>query len=155
MRLKESTHFSGSARRRGRGADHLETSIRHDGFIIRNALLSVRWRRRAPGRLRRDVRGRHAWNRRSEADLRDAIRWFQRSIDADPTYAPAYAGMADAYAQVGYGSYVAPEESFARARAAAVRALELDATLPEAHAALGFTLMYYDWDFADAEVEYR
>jgi len=101
------------------------------------------------------VRGRHAWNRRSEADLRDAIRWFQCSIDADPTYAPAYAGLADAYAQVGYGSYVAPEESFARARAAATRALELDTTLPEAHAALGFTLMYYDWDFAGAELEYR
>jgi len=101
------------------------------------------------------VRGRHAWNKRSEADLRDAIRWFQRSIDADPTYAPAYAGMADAYAQVGYGSYVSPEESFARARAAAMRALELDATLPEAHAALGFTLMYYDWNFAGAEVAYR
>ena len=101
------------------------------------------------------VRGRHSWNRRSEADLRDALRWFQRSIDADPTYAAAYAGMADAYAQLGYGSYVSPEESFARARAAAMRALELDASLPDAHAALGFTLMYYDWNFAGAEAEYR
>lgn len=101
------------------------------------------------------VRGRHAWNKRREADLRDAIRWFQESIDADPTYAPAYAGMADSYAQLGYGSYISPEDSFPRARAAAKRALELDDTLPEAHAALGYALMYYDWDFAGAEVEYK
>jgi DNA-binding winged helix-turn-helix (wHTH) protein/Flp pilus assembly protein TadD len=101
------------------------------------------------------VKGRHAWNKRSEADLRDAISFFQQSIDADPTYAPAYAGMADAYAQFGYGSYVAPEDSFARARAAATRALEFDPALPEAHAALGFALMYYDWNFASAEMEYN
>jgi DNA-binding winged helix-turn-helix (wHTH) protein/Flp pilus assembly protein TadD len=101
------------------------------------------------------VRGRHAWTKRTEADLRQAIHLFQQSLDADPTYAPAYAGMADAYAQLGYGSYVTPEESFARARAAAVRALELDSTLPEAHAALAFALMYYDWDFARAEEEYK
>jgi DNA-binding winged helix-turn-helix (wHTH) protein len=101
------------------------------------------------------VRGRHAWNKRSEADLRDAVRFFQQSIDADPTYAPAYAGMADAYAQLGYGSYVPPDDSFARARAAATRALTLDYSLPEAHAALGFVSMYYDWDFAGAKVEYQ
>jgi len=101
------------------------------------------------------VRGRHAWNKRSEADLREAIRFFQQSIDCDPAYAPAYAGLADSYAQLGYGSYVSPEDAFPRARAAAKRALELDSTLPEAHAALGYALMYYDWDFAGAEVEYR
>jgi eukaryotic-like serine/threonine-protein kinase len=101
------------------------------------------------------VRGRHAWDRRGEADLRDAVRFFQESIDADPTYAPAYAGLADAYGQLGYGSYVSPEESFPRARAAALRALELDPALPEAHAALGYTSMYYEWDFAKAEAEYK
>lgn len=101
------------------------------------------------------VRGRHAWDKRSEADLREAIRYFQESIDADPTYAPAYAGLADAYGQLGYGSYVAPQDSFPRARAAAVRALELDATLAEAHASLGYSSMYYDWDFAKAEAEYK
>ncbi len=101
------------------------------------------------------VRGRHAWNKRSEGHLRDAVRFFQQSIDADPTYAPAYAGMADAYGQLGYGSYIAPEDSFSRARAAAMRALELDSTLPEAHAALGFARMYYDWDFAGAEMAFQ
>jgi serine/threonine-protein kinase len=101
------------------------------------------------------VRGRHAWDKRSEADLREAIRFFQESIDADPTYAPAYAGLADAYGQLGDGSYVSPEGSFPRARAAALRALELDPALPEAHAALGYTSMYYEWDFAKAEAEYK
>jgi serine/threonine-protein kinase len=101
------------------------------------------------------VRGRHAWDKRGETDLREAIRFFQESIDADPTYAPAYAGLADAYGQLGYGSYVSPEDSFPRARAAALRALELDPALPEAHAALGYTSMYYEWNFAKAEAEYK
>jgi eukaryotic-like serine/threonine-protein kinase len=101
------------------------------------------------------MRGRHAWDKRSEADLREAIRLFQQSIDADPTYAQAYAGLADSYAQLGYGSYIAPEDSFPRARAAAKRALELDPTLAEAHASLGFVRMYYDWDFTKAETEYK
>jgi DNA-binding winged helix-turn-helix (wHTH) protein len=101
------------------------------------------------------IRGRHALTKRSEIELREAIRFFQQSIDADPTCAPAYAGLADSYAQLGYGSYISPEDSFPRARSAARRALELDSTLSEAHAALGYAIMYYDWDFAGAEVEYR
>jgi eukaryotic-like serine/threonine-protein kinase len=101
------------------------------------------------------VRGRHAWDKRSESGLHDAIRFFQDSIDADPTYALAYAGLADAYAQLGYGSYVSPEDAFPRARAAAERALALDSSLAEAHTSRGYALMYYDWDFAAAESEYR
>lgn len=101
------------------------------------------------------VRGRYSLDKRTEADLRDAVRWFQQSIDADPTYAPAYAGLADAYGQLGYGSYAAPEDSFTRARAAAEKALALDPGLADAHASLGYALMYYDWDFKRAEAEYR
>jgi tetratricopeptide (TPR) repeat protein len=80
---------------------------------------------------------------------------FQESIDADPTYAPAYAGMADCYAQLGYGSYISPEDAFPRARAAARKALELDPALAEAHASLGYALMYYDWNFPGAEGEFQ
>jgi serine/threonine-protein kinase len=101
------------------------------------------------------VRGRHAWDKRGESDLHEAIRLFQESIDADPTYAPAYAGMADCYAQLGYGSYISPEDAFPRARAAARRALELDPALAEAHASLGYSLMYYDWNFSGAEAEFK
>ena len=109
----------------------------------------------APAAYDAYVRGRHAWEKRGEADLREAIRYFQQSIDADPTYAPAYAGMADCYAQIGYGSYISPEDAFPRARAAAQKALELDPMLAEAHASLGFTLMYYDWNFSGAEEQFK
>ena len=100
-------------------------------------------------------RGRHAWEKRGESDLQEAIRHFQDAIDAEPTYAPAYAAMADAYAQLGYGSFVRPEDAFPRARAAAEKAIELNPVLAEAHAARGYALMYYDWNFPEAEAEYR
>ncbi len=101
------------------------------------------------------VKARYFLDKRTEADLKKAIGLFQQTLDLDPTYAPAYAGMADSYGQLGYGSYVSPEESFPLARAAAEKALNLDPTLPDAHAALGFALMYYDWKFDRAEVEYK
>ncbi len=101
------------------------------------------------------VRGRHALDKRTESDLREAVGFFQQSVDADPTYAPSYAGMAEAYGQLGYGSYVSPEDSFPRARAAAERALALDANLAEAYAALGYVRMYHDWQFATAESAYK
>ena len=76
------------------------------------------------------VRGRHALDKRGESDLHEAVRFFQDSIDADPTYASAYAGMADSYGQLGYGSYTSPEDAFPRARAAARKAIELDRRWP-------------------------
>lgn len=117
--------------------------------------LSSTPRKVAPAAYDAYVRGRHAWNKRSESDLHAAIRFFQDSIDADPTYAPAYAGLADAYAQLGYGSYVSPEDAFPRAQTAAENALALDSSLAEGHASRGYALMYYGWDFAAAESEYR
>ena len=101
------------------------------------------------------ARGRYAWNKRSEADLRDAVRHFGAALEAEPTYALAYAGLADAYGQLGYGSYDSPRESFPLARKAAERALEHDPYLAEAHASRGYALMYYDWNFAEAEAEFR
>jgi tetratricopeptide (TPR) repeat protein len=117
--------------------------------------LAVATRTVVPAAYDAYVRGRHAWDKRGESDLREGIRFFQDSIDADPTYAPAYAGMADCYAQLGYGSYISPEDAFPRARAAARKALELDPALAEAHASLGYALMYYDWNFSGAEAEYK
>ncbi len=120
-----------------------------------NAALVAATRHVVPSAYDAYVRGRHAWDKRGESDLHEAIRFFQASIDADPTYAPAHAGIADSYAQLGYGSYISPEDAFPRARAAARKALELDPTLAEAHASLGFALMYYDWNFSGAEAEYK
>jgi TolB-like protein/Tfp pilus assembly protein PilF len=121
----------------------------------RSAGLAAATRTVLPAAYDAYVRGRHAWEKRSEADLRQAIRFFEESIDADPTYAPAYAGLADCYGQLGYGSYISPDDAFPRARGAAKKALDLDPRLAEAHASLGFALMYYDWNFAESEAEFK
>jgi TolB-like protein/tetratricopeptide (TPR) repeat protein len=120
-----------------------------------SAGLAVTSRRVLPAAFDAYVRGRHAWDKRGESDLHEAIRFFKQALDADATYAPAYAGLADCYGQLGYGSYVAPSEAFPLASGAARKALELDPTLAEAHASLGYALMYYDWKFADAEGEFK
>jgi TolB-like protein/tetratricopeptide (TPR) repeat protein len=120
-----------------------------------SAGLSAPSRRVLPAAFDAYVRGRHAWDKRSESDLREAIRYFNQSLDADPTYAPAYAGLADSYGQLGYGSYIAPDDAFPRASKAAREALTFDPTLAEAHAALGYAMMYYDWKFADADAEFK
>jgi tetratricopeptide (TPR) repeat protein len=99
------------------------------------------------------VRGRHLWNKRDRASLEAAVREFQGAIDADPTFAPGYVGLADAFAALGYGNYLAPEDSFLRARAAAAQAVELDPGLAAAHASLGYAAMYFDWDFGQAAAE--
>jgi TolB-like protein/Tfp pilus assembly protein PilF len=101
------------------------------------------------------ARGRHAWNKRSEADLRDAVRHFNAALEIEPTYAAAWAGLADSYGQLGYGSYDSPKESFPLARKAAEKALEHDRYLAEAHASRGYALMYYDWNFTEAEAAFR
>jgi tetratricopeptide (TPR) repeat protein len=110
---------------------------------------------RLPAAFDAYVRGRHALEKRDQASLETAIRYFQQSLDADPTYADAYVAMAESYAQLGYGSYVSPDESFPRARAAAQKALELDEHAARAHATLGYVSMYYDWNFQAAEAEFR
>ena len=101
------------------------------------------------------VRGQRALSKGSGPDLHEGIRLFQEAIDADPTYAPAYAGMSDCYALIGYKSIESPEDSFPRAKAAAQKALELDPNLAQGHASLGYAIMYYDWNFPLAEQEYR
>jgi tetratricopeptide (TPR) repeat protein len=100
------------------------------------------------------VQGRYWWNKRGPGLLK-SIGFFTRALDADPTFAPAYSGMGDAYVQLGYASALAPADAFPKARAAAQRALELDPGLAEPHATLAFVHMYYDWDWKRAEREFR
>ena len=99
------------------------------------------------------LRGRHFWNKRTREDLVRAADYFRLAIDGDPTYAPAYSGLADAYALLGTIGYDAlrPVEAMPRAGAAARRALELDERLAQAHASLGYVKLSYDWDWAGAE----
>jgi len=101
------------------------------------------------------VRGRFWWNRRGEANLRKAIGFFEQALEIDPTYGAAYSGLADSYLQLGYGGYLSPDEAFPKVGRAATRALELDSTLAEPHASLGFYNLYYEWDWAAADREFR
>ncbi|MGQ0641258.1 MAG: tetratricopeptide repeat protein, partial [Gemmatimonadaceae bacterium] len=101
------------------------------------------------------LQGRYHWNKRSAASLRDGLAAFQRAIEADPTYAPAYAGLADSHALMASSTLVRPHESYPAARDAALKAIELDASLAEGHASLGLVRLNYDWDWEGAEREFR
>jgi serine/threonine-protein kinase len=96
------------------------------------------------------LRGRHAWNKRTNEGVAEAIEFFEQAIEADPQYALAYTGLSDAYAlHVDYRS-VPVHEGFARAREYAERALAIDETLAEAHTSLGWVLFIYEWKWAEA-----
>jgi TolB-like protein/Tfp pilus assembly protein PilF len=101
------------------------------------------------------LKGRFHWNKRTEEDLYRALGFFEQANQCDPNYAPAYAGMADAYIMLGeHGS--APALSIMRkARAAASRALEIDARLAEAHVSLGSVSALYEWNWTEAERHFR
>ena len=101
------------------------------------------------------LRGRYAWNKRTQEGVAEAIEYFQQAIAEDPAYALAYTGLADAYAlHVDYRS-VPVHEGFARAKDYARKALALDDRLAEAHASLAWSLFVYDWDWTGAAREFR
>ena len=101
------------------------------------------------------LRGRSFWNQRNEASLLKAIDQFNKAIEVDPGYAPAYSGLADCYTTLGYLSYLDPLDSFPRARDAASRALELDPGLAEAHTSLAYYNLYHAWNWPEAESEFK
>ena len=101
------------------------------------------------------LKGRYAWNKRTEEELRKGTEYFQQAIDLDPSYALAYAGLADSYNMLADYSVLPPKEAFPRAAAAASKALEMDDTLSEAHTSLAFVKMAYEGDWAGADREYR
>jgi serine/threonine-protein kinase len=101
------------------------------------------------------LKGRFFWNKRTGADLRKAIDYFNQAIAKDPNYALAYAGLADCYDLLCEYSDLSPKESYPTAKAAAIKALELDDTLGEAHTSLAYSLVNYDWDWRSAEREYQ
>jgi TolB-like protein/DNA-binding winged helix-turn-helix (wHTH) protein/Flp pilus assembly protein TadD len=103
------------------------------------------------------LKGRYFWNKRTGDGLRTAIEYFNHAIETDPTYAEAYAGLADSYALSGDWEYgvLSPQNAFRQAKAAATKALALDDGLGEAHTSLAFALDLYGWDWAAAETEYK
>ncbi|MEP6729681.1 MAG: protein kinase [bacterium] len=101
------------------------------------------------------LRGRYAWNKRSQEGVTEAIEYFRLAIGEDPDYALAYTGLADAYAlHVDYRS-VPVHEGFEHAKVYARKALALDDSLAEAHASLAWCLFAYDWDWEGAGREFR
>jgi TolB-like protein/DNA-binding winged helix-turn-helix (wHTH) protein/Tfp pilus assembly protein PilF len=101
------------------------------------------------------LRGRYFWNKRSPEGFLHAAEYFQQSVNKDPNYAPAYAGLADTYALMSTWTFVPQNEYMPKARAAALRALEIDDSLAEAHTSLALIAENYDYDWQTAEKEYR
>jgi eukaryotic-like serine/threonine-protein kinase len=101
------------------------------------------------------LEGRYHWNKRTGEGMRKSIEYFRQAIELDNQYALAYVGMADAYATLGSYRIAQPKEVGPLARDAAERALNIDKRLPEAHASMGKILTDYDWDWTQAEKEFR
>jgi TolB-like protein/DNA-binding winged helix-turn-helix (wHTH) protein/Tfp pilus assembly protein PilF len=101
------------------------------------------------------LKGRFYWRKRTEDGLREGLACFEQARQIDPNYALAYAGVADSYNMLGIWQFVAPHEAAPKARAAALKALELDPLLPEAHASLGMVKTLYEWDWAGGENEIK
>jgi DNA-binding SARP family transcriptional activator/TolB-like protein len=97
------------------------------------------------------LRGRYAWHRRTQESLAGAVQHFERAVALAPDYARAHAGLADAYAVQGFYDYRPPRDAFERAESAARRALEIDPSLAQAHATLGYVNLYYHWNWPEAE----
>jgi TolB-like protein/Tfp pilus assembly protein PilF len=103
------------------------------------------------------LRGRFFWNKRTTEDVRRAIRYFEQAIDLDPNYALCYTGIADCYSASGF-SYdlgLPAGEVVSRAKAAAVKALEIDDTLAEAQTSVAYAKLLFDWDFERAETLFQ
>jgi tetratricopeptide (TPR) repeat protein len=101
------------------------------------------------------LKGQYFWNKRTAEGFERAIDYYQQSIAKDPNFARAYAGLADSYSLLPPYSTASPREYMPKARAAALRALELDKDLPEAHTALALIVQNYDYDWQTAGREYQ
>ncbi len=99
------------------------------------------------------LKGRFYWNKRTREGINRAIEYFGQAIEKDPSFALAYAGLADCYAIP--ANPLPPTEKMPKAKAAAFRALKLDESLAEAHTSLARVYMVYDWNWAGAEKEFK
>jgi serine/threonine-protein kinase len=99
--------------------------------------------------------GRYFSNRRTEEGITRASEYFRQALDLDPLYAPAYAGLADCHALLSHLGGGPGKEAFPKARSAAIKALEIDGNLGEAHASLGLIKGFYDYDWPGAESEFK
>jgi len=108
-----------------------------------------------PEAYRLYLQGRYQFSKRTLPAFEKSIQLFQQVLEKDPDYALAYAGLAESYGILPFYGGALPKDAFPKAKAAAVKALELDSSLAEAHAALGFVLLYWDWDWSATERELK
>lgn len=101
------------------------------------------------------LKGRYHWNKRTGPALIKGRDYFRQAIDVDPNYALAYAGLADSYTVLASWNILSSNEAFPKSKAAATKALDIDKTLSEAHASLGFVNAVYDWEWSKAEREFK
>jgi TolB-like protein/Tfp pilus assembly protein PilF len=102
------------------------------------------------------LKGRYWWNKANEEGFRKGIEYFQQAIAKDPGYAQAYAGLADSYLFAGtFVGNVPPKDAYPKVKEAALKALEIDDTLAEAHIPLAVTKIQYDWDWSGGEREFQ
>ena len=101
------------------------------------------------------LRGRYYWNKFTADGFRRGVECFERAIELDPKYALAWAGLGDAYGTMGYYGHIPTQDAMAKAGHAAREALKLDAELPEAHVTMALTHIFADWNWAEAEKEFR
>jgi DNA-binding winged helix-turn-helix (wHTH) protein/TolB-like protein/tetratricopeptide (TPR) repeat protein len=110
---------------------------------------------RDPQAYRLYLSGRYHINKARPDDIRIGIDYLRKAIERDPSYALAYAGIAEGYERLPITGDVAPREAFPLAKAAALKALQIDDTIAEAHNVLGWVAFWYDWDWANADAEFR
>jgi eukaryotic-like serine/threonine-protein kinase len=101
------------------------------------------------------LKGRHHWNRWTEEGFYKAIEYFQQAVEKDPSYALAYAGVADSYVLMGWNSYLPPKDAFPKAKAAALEALRLEPELGEAHTPTAAVRWLHDWQWPLAQQEFE
>jgi len=101
------------------------------------------------------LKARYFWNKRAEEEVHRAMSYFRLAIDEDPGYAEGYVGLGDCYNILGYYNALPPMEAYPKGKAAALKTLELDGSLAEAHATLGVVKRDFDWDWAGAEKEFE
>jgi TolB-like protein/Tfp pilus assembly protein PilF len=101
------------------------------------------------------LKARHHWNKRKPESVTKALSYFHKAIDIDPIYAQAYAGLADCYNILAYYNALAPIEAYPKAKAAAIKALDLDKSLAEPHAALGVVNRDFEWNWSKSKQEFR
>jgi len=101
------------------------------------------------------LKGRHYWNRWTEEGFYKAIDYFHQAVEIDPNYALAYAGLADSYVLLGWNSYLPPKDVFPKGKTAAKTALQLDPDLAEAHTSLAALLWLHDWQWEEAQREFK